>query len=181
MLCRRDSNRRRARGGRGTDQRSRGRRERLPQWPRNATVTGFTLWARNAHRHPLGGILTPLDFAALEIPILGPGSLTLSGATFGVCFPACCNSFPNSSRRRSAQPYLSNSNCRCDSTHASGQTVQRDASRRGSPRPRLAARYGKSRRRTRPRLAARAAGRSCSLLRIASRGPRWPRWPRQPR
>ncbi|GAB3037341.1 PE family protein [Mycobacterium bourgelatii] len=43
---------------------------------------------------PLGGILTPLDFAALEIPILGPGSLTLSGATFGGLLPGLLQFLP---------------------------------------------------------------------------------------
>jgi hypothetical protein len=36
---------------------------------------------------PVGGILTPLDVTALEIPILGPGSLRLSGAMFGGILP----------------------------------------------------------------------------------------------
>jgi hypothetical protein len=36
---------------------------------------------------PLGGILTPLQFASLSIPALGPGSLTLSGTTFGGILP----------------------------------------------------------------------------------------------
>ncbi len=36
---------------------------------------------------PLGGILTPLDVTSLAIPILGPGELPLSGATFGGLLP----------------------------------------------------------------------------------------------
>ncbi len=36
---------------------------------------------------PLGGILTPLQFASLSIPALGPGSLTLSGTAFGGILP----------------------------------------------------------------------------------------------
>jgi hypothetical protein len=36
---------------------------------------------------PVGGILTPLQFASLSIPALGPGSLTLSGTTFGGILP----------------------------------------------------------------------------------------------
>lgn len=36
---------------------------------------------------PLGGLLTPLNGAALEIPILGPGSLLLRETTFGGILP----------------------------------------------------------------------------------------------
>jgi hypothetical protein len=36
---------------------------------------------------PLGGILTPLDFASLGIPEIGPGSVRLSGTAFGRIVP----------------------------------------------------------------------------------------------
>ncbi|OBI91788.1 PE family protein [Mycobacterium sp. 1245805.9] len=36
---------------------------------------------------PVGGILTRLQFASLSIPAFGPGSLTLSGTTFGGILP----------------------------------------------------------------------------------------------
>jgi hypothetical protein len=37
---------------------------------------------------PVGGVLTPLQFASLSIPAFGPGSITLSGTTFGGILPA---------------------------------------------------------------------------------------------
>lgn len=36
---------------------------------------------------PVGGLLTPPQFASLSIPVLGPGSLTLGGTTFGGILP----------------------------------------------------------------------------------------------
>ncbi|WP_068177523.1 PE family protein [Mycobacterium sp. UM_CSW] len=36
---------------------------------------------------PVGGVLTPLQFASLSIPALGPGSITLSGTAFGGILP----------------------------------------------------------------------------------------------
>ncbi len=43
---------------------------------------------------PLGGLLTPLDFASLEIPIFGPGSIDLSGTTFGGFLPGLLTFLP---------------------------------------------------------------------------------------
>jgi hypothetical protein len=43
---------------------------------------------------PLGGLLTPLQFASLSIPALGPGSLTLSGTTFGGILPGLLTFLP---------------------------------------------------------------------------------------
>jgi hypothetical protein len=43
---------------------------------------------------PLGGILTPLQFASLQIPILGPGSLLLSGTGFGGILPGLLTFLP---------------------------------------------------------------------------------------
>lgn len=43
---------------------------------------------------PLGGVLTPLQFASLEIPILGPGSLLLSGTGFGGILPGLLTFLP---------------------------------------------------------------------------------------
>jgi hypothetical protein len=42
---------------------------------------------------PLGGILTPLDFTSLTIPILG-GTVPLSGTTFGGILPGLLNFLP---------------------------------------------------------------------------------------
>ncbi|MGO9509231.1 MAG: PE family protein [Mycobacterium sp.] len=43
---------------------------------------------------PLGGLLTPLGFASLEIPIFGPGSIDLSGTTFGGLLPGLLTFLP---------------------------------------------------------------------------------------
>jgi hypothetical protein len=44
---------------------------------------------------PVGGILTPLQFASLSIPAFGPGSITLSGTTFGGILPGLLISLPD--------------------------------------------------------------------------------------
>lgn len=53
---------------------------------------------------PLGGILTPLQFASLSIPALGPGSLTLSGTAFGGILPGLLTFLPETLAQAIAGP-----------------------------------------------------------------------------
>lgn len=53
---------------------------------------------------PLGGVLTPLQFASLSIPALGPGSLTLSGTTFGGILPGLLTFLPQTLAAAIAPP-----------------------------------------------------------------------------
>jgi hypothetical protein len=55
---------------------------------------------------PVGGILTPLQFASLSIPALGPGSLTLSGTTFGGILPGLLISLPEALAQAIGAPPL---------------------------------------------------------------------------
>jgi hypothetical protein len=53
---------------------------------------------------PLGGILTPPQFASLSIPAAGPGSLTLSGTTFGGILPGLLVFLPEQLARAIGAP-----------------------------------------------------------------------------
>jgi hypothetical protein len=55
---------------------------------------------------PLGGLLTPLQFASLRIPALGPGSLTLGGATFGGILPGLLTFLPETLAAAIAPPVV---------------------------------------------------------------------------
>jgi hypothetical protein len=53
---------------------------------------------------PLGGLLTPLQFASLSIPALGPGSIPLSGTTFGGILPGLLTFLPETLARAIGAP-----------------------------------------------------------------------------
>ncbi|WP_156689644.1 PE family protein [Mycobacterium sp. Marseille-P9652] len=55
---------------------------------------------------PLGGLLTPLNPAALEIPIFGPGSITLHETTFGGIVPGLLVYLPEQLARAIGAPPL---------------------------------------------------------------------------
>ncbi|OBF50998.1 hypothetical protein A5787_07685 [Mycobacterium sp. 852002-50816_SCH5313054-b] len=55
---------------------------------------------------PLGGLLTPLQFASLQIPILGPGSLQLSGTGFGGILPGLLTFLPETLAQAIGAPPL---------------------------------------------------------------------------
>ncbi len=55
---------------------------------------------------PLGGILTPLQFASLSIPALGPGSIMLSGTGFGGILPGLLTFLPETLAQAIGAPPL---------------------------------------------------------------------------
>ncbi|SPM27249.1 PE family protein [Mycobacterium terramassiliense] len=55
---------------------------------------------------PLGGILTPLQFASLSIPLLGPGSIMLSGTGFGGILPGLLTFLPETLAQAIGAPPL---------------------------------------------------------------------------